>query len=104
MSEGIYVSCPHCGGTGKVRHECEQYHLEHLKTLYEIGGWYSGSESLCVYRCRVCGQLWKIRWQYDPGTGSDNVWLRPGESRRGYEFTLEEAEQIRKELEERNKA
>jgi len=26
------------------------------------------------YRCRVCGTLWTCRYQFDPGTGHDNVW------------------------------
>ncbi len=88
----MYVDCPHCGGTGKVEHECSEYHLQLLESIYEIGfGFGGGYEGLGVYRCKVCGQLWKIRWQYDPGTGSDHIWLKPGEERRGYKFTLEEA-------------
>ncbi len=81
----FYAPCPYCGGTGRVKHECTPYNLETLRVIYEFKG-----ESLGIYRCRTCGQLWKIRWQCD-STGSDNIWLKPGERRRGYEFTLEEA-------------
>jgi len=88
----VLVLCPHCGGTGKVEHECDRYDLKLVKEIYpnRRGSPYS-YESCAIYRCRACGQLWKIRWQYDDGTGSDNIWLKPGVSERGYEFTLEEA-------------
>lgn len=46
---------------------------------------------LGVYRCKVCNQLWKIRFQYDPGTGSDHVYMRPGESSRRFSFPEDEA-------------
>ncbi len=38
--------------------------------------------------------LWKIRLQYDTGTGADDIWLAPGEQKRGYEFSLEEAKEF----------
>lgn len=53
---------------------------------------FGSSESLGVYRCKACGQVWKIRYQCDQGTGSDDIWLSPGETYKGYKFTLEEAE------------
>jgi len=85
-----YATCPHCHGHGRVPHECQQYDMLILETVYAtiLPG---SSEALRIYFCRVCGQLWKVRWQYDAGTGSDNIWLRLGESNRGYEFTREEA-------------
>jgi hypothetical protein len=36
-----------------------------------------------------------IRYQDDPGCGSDNIWLAPGEKNRGYEFTEEELKEAR---------
>jgi len=73
-------------------HTCED--LELLKRIFELRGTYR-YESLGIYRCKACNQLWKIRWQWDAGTGSDDIWLRPGEAKRGYEFTLREAEEVR---------
>jgi hypothetical protein len=60
-----------------------------LEIFYEWWGHLS-HESLGIYQCKDCGQIWKIRRQWDDGTGSDNIWLRPGESKRGYEFTIDE--------------
>lgn len=31
-----------------------------------------GSQSYQVYKCRVCGDYWGIRHQYDGGTGRDD--------------------------------
>jgi hypothetical protein len=92
ISLEFYIPCPHCGGTGKIRHECTQYNLNLIKLLYDRYG-----ELLGIYRCSICGQLWKIRWQWDAGTGSDCIWLKPGESRRGYSFTEDEAEEVMRE-------
>lgn len=72
MSNG-YVPCYYCGGTGKIKHECTQYNLNLIKLLYGYPG-----ESLGIYRCSTCGQLWKIRWQWDSGTGSDNSHVYEG--------------------------
>jgi hypothetical protein len=59
-----------------------------------MGDAYSG-ESLGIYRCEKCRRLWMIRFQRDAGTGSDNIWLRPGEKERGYEFDLQTAAKYR---------
>lgn len=53
------------------------------------------NESLGIYRCSICRRLWKIRFQCDPGTGSDDIWIRPGGTERGYHFPLEEAKLYR---------
>ncbi len=86
----VKIDCPDCGGTGKVEHTCQSYNMDRLKALSERQS-QSGSESLCICKCRICGQLWKIRLQHSPGTGCDDIWLKPGQSDRGYSFTLEEA-------------
>ena len=57
------------------------------------------TESLGVFVCRVCGQLWLIRNQYDAGTGSDDIWLKPDEKERDYEFPIKEAEKYIKKAE-----
>ena len=72
-----------------MSHTCYQ-HLKLVETIYQWGGAYS-YESLTIQRCRECGQLWKLRAQWDAGTGNDSILIRPGESQRGYTFTVEEA-------------
>jgi len=89
------VDCPCCNGTGKVEHECFKTTLECLKRIYACKGPYS-SEKFGIYRCITCGQLWKIRFQWTIETGHDDIWLKPGESKRGYEFTEQEAEEVAK--------
>lgn len=71
---------------------CCRLNLELLEEIYSIGNW----ETLGIYRCRKCGQLWKIRFQCD-ATGRDDIWLRPGETERGYLFSWEEAEKFQKQ-------
>ena len=75
-------------------HACEHSQRELLEQIYNMGDAYSG-ESLGIYRCEKCRRLWKIRFQRHAGTGSDNIWLRPGEKERGYEFGLETAVKYR---------
>lgn len=87
---GKETTCPHCKGTGRIMHECEERHLDLLEKIYGYSG-PASAESLGIYRCRVCGQLWMIRRQWDLGSGSDDIWLRPGEEKRGYAFSWEEA-------------
>jgi len=53
-----------------------------------------GYESLGIYRCKICNQLWKIRFQFDQGTGSDHIWIRPGGAARQYAFPEEMAEMV----------
>ena len=74
-------------------HDCDPNDLSLVKEFYSRTSTYS-HESLRIYRCSRCGQLWKIRAQFDDGTGDDNIWLKPGQSERGYEFTMAEAETI----------
>ncbi|KLU62320.1 hypothetical protein CEB3_c13640 [Peptococcaceae bacterium CEB3] len=73
-----------------MRNNCCEQNVQLIKEIY---GWHSvcGSESLGIYRCAVCGQLWMIRFQFSDGTGRDNIWLKPGENCRGYTFTEGEA-------------
>jgi hypothetical protein len=69
------VPCRTCNGTGTVKCEC----LEHsLKTVdnhpLNTVDWNSGGsrQGYCVQQCRRCGRVWGCRYQFDPGTGSDN--------------------------------
>jgi hypothetical protein len=87
---GVIDPCPRCKGTGEIEHDCENRGpVDEITLEYKFEG-----ERLGIYRCEVCGQLWKIRFQYDPGTGPDHIWMKPGEADRGYEFSKEEAEDI----------
>ena len=52
------------------------------------------SESLQYGICSKCKQLLMIRFQYDDGTGSDNIVLLPGETQRYYTFHQEDVERI----------
>jgi hypothetical protein len=87
---GIMVDCPTCRGAGKILHECNPWDCIVIEFLYQKSGagW---SESLSICKCQICGQLYKVRNQWDAGTGSDDIWIMPGETERGYSFPLEEA-------------
>lgn len=87
---GVIDPCPHCKGSGEIEHDCgTSRSLETIATLYKLS-----YEFLEICRCRVCSQLWKVHFQYDPGTGPDYIWMKPGERKRDYEFSTEEAELI----------
>jgi RecJ-like exonuclease len=87
---GVIDPCPRCKGTGEVEHDCKaSKSLEEIVIINKMS-----DESLGIYLCKGCGQLWKIRFQYDPGTGSDHIWMKPGEEKRYYVFSKEEAELI----------
>ncbi len=72
-----------------TEHNCDGF--DTITTLSERSSGYS-RESLRISQCRTCGQVWLIRHQWDSGTGSDHLSLRPGESARGYSFTQEDAD------------
>jgi uncharacterized Zn finger protein len=93
VRQEVEVTCPKCGGTGKIKHTCRLDKCDVLKTLYETSGTYS-YKSMTIRKCPVCGQLYKVRAQWDDGTGRDDIWMKPGESERGYMFTIEEAKEF----------
>ena len=93
---GVIDPCPRCRGIGKIEHDCKSYTtLELVANIFgcthQRYGAMGSYNRLGIYRCKTCNQLWKIRFQYDPGTGSDHIWLRPGMSDRGYEFPEEDS-------------
>lgn len=71
---------------------CTLRAMRTLETIYSYEHGHS-SESLKICRCKTCGQLWKIRLQWDDGSGYDDVWLKPGQDdpHKGYSFAPEEA-------------
>lgn len=73
---------------------CCQNKTEIVKLLDSYNNGLGSTERIGIYKCRKCGQLWKIRHQCDPGTGCDDIWLRPGESSRGYTFTNRQAREF----------
>lgn len=81
-----FIDCSECGGTGKIPHICKEHNLSFVECLFDMPG-----ESVCIKRCKVCSQLFKIRYQWDDGTGDDNIYLMPGEEERGFSFPEEEA-------------
>lgn len=67
-------------GSGGDIHGCREadcLRVEHLanRTDWEGGG---SGQGYVVRRCRVCGDFWGVRWQYDAGTGGDDRWHRFG--------------------------
>lgn len=86
----MYYKCIHCNGTGQLYHpECEMKDLEPVKEYKKPFGWKLG-----VYRCRVCGKLWKISSELK-GSGIntwwEHTWLPPGTYGRWLVFSFEEA-------------
>lgn len=67
--------CEHCDGEGTISRKCcTPADLESAPEhpLNDDDLWRSGI-NFRVRQCKECGQLWGIRHQYDPGTGSDNI-------------------------------
>lgn len=96
---GVIDPCPSCKGKGEIEHDCAGYRrLTLVADIYgcrsERRGSMGSYDNLGVYRCKVCNQLWKIRYQFNDGTGSDNIWMRPGEVNRRFSFPEDEAETI----------
>lgn len=93
---GIVDPCLKCKGEGRIEHDCRKRpRLTLVADIYgnrskQRSGMYS-RDDLGIYRCEICNQLWQIRFQFDAGTGSDDVWLRPGESSRRFSFPEDEA-------------
>lgn len=54
----------------------------------------NSSQSIQYGICSKCKQLLMIRFQYDTETGSDNIVLKPGETKRYYTFKQEDVERI----------
>jgi hypothetical protein len=65
-----YSKCDDCSTRDLER-------IEHPINQTDYRG-YSGSQGYLVYRCRVCKDYWGLRWQFHPGTGSDDHWHRFG--------------------------
>jgi len=80
-----------CNCGGRVRR---------IKTLSVVRDLPYATERLEICRCERCGKIYKIRWQWDAGTGCDDIWLSPGEKKRGYSFSMREYKEIQKELEQ----
>lgn len=96
---GVVDPCPRCKGEGRIEHDCSgSGRLTLVADIYGCKSDRRGSmgsyDTLGVYRCKVCNQLWKIRYQSDPGTGVDHIYMRPGDSARRFSFPEDEAETI----------
>ena len=89
-SKDLIVSreCPHCKGTGGIQHGCSLDHLQLVRRLDD-----THRLVLTIWRCGLCGQLWKLRQNYAPEWNT--VRVRPGEEKDGLTFPVEEAEAYR---------
>jgi len=73
---------------------CRQQEFKHLKTIKhsentsDNSALSPSSQGYQVYVCEVCGEYWGCRYQWDPGSGSDDRWKafgkNPGDVRRHY--------------------
>lgn len=90
------VHCFHCNGTGKQEHICRAEDLVKVETIYNYGEGSDYSSSMYIKACHLCGQIWKVRYQNNAGTGDDTIWLKPGQNEEGYEFGMGEARIILK--------
>lgn len=93
--------CEHCGGTGEVKHRCQ--HFETIECNEQIDTT-STQQGTRIEICPECESVFKIRYQWDRGTGSDDILIRPGDERRGYSFSEEEADEYREQWRNEQKA
>jgi len=58
-------------------HECSRHYPRMRKVESPANSTDSSgmsSQGYIVYECQVCKCIWGCRYQYDPGTGSDDRW------------------------------
>jgi hypothetical protein len=72
------------GDVPEELHDCTVGRIRDLNSVDHPANsidWSDGgsSQSYQVYRCRVCGDYWGVRFQYDAGTGHDDRWHRFGD-------------------------
>jgi len=88
----LQVECPKCKGAGSVQHSCDMAHMKMLRLLYDESGgatrqmWH---DTVGIYRCNVCRQLWKVVREFRHVHGVPNsrsMWLKPGEQHDGWRF------------------
>ena len=77
--------------------------LDRFFSYYDIGGtgW---RESLVIGRCRPCKRWWKIRYQWDAGTGKDIVAIPLGGKARRWTFTRTELASVKRLVREKTQA
>lgn len=73
---------------------CRQHEFKHLSPVNhpdngsDKSALRPSSQGYQVYVCEVCGEYWGCRYQWDPGSGSDDRWKsfgkNPGDVRRHY--------------------
>lgn len=61
-------------------HDCRDADLDPIDHPVNSVDWDGprSSQGYQAYRCRVCGDYWGVRHQYDPGTGADDRAYRFG--------------------------
>lgn len=60
---------------------------------------YNSKEGISYWKCDDCGKWWKLRYQWDAGTGNDSFYIPEGGKKRYVSFTQEEADKIRARVE-----
>lgn len=87
----MYLSCPKCGGTGKLKHRCGDSGFNILSNI-KLREDETGFDATVIKRCLLCGGLYKVRSVYDAVAKSGKATtLGVGETKNGYTFTAEEA-------------
>lgn len=54
--------------------------VKHPENTSDAAAKSPNSQGYNVYRCEICGEYWGCRYQWDPGTGSDNRWKAFGKN------------------------
>ncbi len=54
--------------------------IEHSENMSDTSYSALRSQGYRVYKCNICGEYWGCRYQWDPGSGSDNRWKAFGKN------------------------
>ncbi len=66
--------------------QCRQQRFKHLTIIdhpentADRSANAPSSQGYQVYKCEICGEIWGCRYQWDPGSGSDNRWKAFGKN------------------------
>ena len=69
-------ACPECKGTGRIKHACKDNEWGivegHPLNCTDRDDGALGRQGYVVQQCRVCKMVRGMRYQWDPGSGSDH--------------------------------
>lgn len=86
--------CPECDGEGEVEHQCTYFQTIAVNAKINTS---SNQRGIKYEICPKCESIFKIRYQWNRGTGTDDVVIRPGEEKRGVSFPKQEAQDYREQ-------